>query len=49
MIKKYGDAQPINIVYNPNEVVKKNADDRSHEIIKFQEENEKKNQSKTEK
>jgi len=48
MIKKYGDAQPINVIKDPKEVVKKNADEQRREILKFQDGNDKK-QTKTEK
>lgn len=46
---KYGDAQPINVIYDPNEIIKKNADEQRREILKFQEENDKSKQTRTEK
>lgn len=49
MIKKYGDAQPINVVKDPDEIVRKNADDQRREILKFHDGNDKqKKQTRTE-
>ena len=38
MIKKYGDAQPITIIDDPDKFVKKSSEDQEDRILKFQEE-----------
>ena len=48
MIKKYGDAQSINVIRNPSKIVKKASEDMEQQILNFQSEEEEKKQNKTE-
>ena len=47
MIRKHGDAQPINVVPDPKEVIKKGDEDMQQQILKFQESKDEEHQKQT--